>query len=563
MNKKALNFLSIAFLTLVMLVVVCHYTFRPSGLSRIRLLDSGWTVVTKDTVYTDVSLSQIIDKNKVKNPKGNIVSMKKTLMHGKDILFPTLMFLSKYSAFEIYQDGELIYSDSLDKFRSGDFIGTKYNFITLNGFMDSSELELKMYINEDNTYSYEVPVFGNYNDVIRYFIFTNLFPLSSGAFLIIFGVAFFIISLMFYKTLPDILSQLFSSLLLIDLGIWILCYFNLCELFMNTRGHTTEIEYFSLYMMVPLVYLLIGCIQKHYLDWIFMITSTTCAVICLFLFLMHTTGIAHVNLTLGYYQSIAFITLLFLAVTIGRDIVQNKLLPSEKIQLIGLEILAISFLINVAFYYLELFGIVPLNTMTKRSIPMGALAFVFSTMLNYFTYISESYARRKEYASLAHLAYADGLTDLPNRSRYEKYMSDLDKRKADYCIISLDLNGLKEINDNSGHANGDKYLQEFATVLQQCFADKAFIARIGGDEFVAILTREYWEEVDTLITRLQDALEVKNVLYPEYRRSVATGYAMSTELEDADSHAIYLLADKRMYQKKKKMHEKMGMKPRV
>ena len=563
MHKKALRFLIIAFITFLFLVIACHYALKPSGLKRIQELNSGWTLTIQDQVFTDTSLASMPSRDQVHNKKGDVVSLKTTIISDEHYAFPAIRFLSKYSAFEFYQDGTLIESEHMNEFIKGDYIGTKYNFLTLKPFDHSTEIELLLYINEDNTYAYEIPAFGDYSDVMLDFIFTNIFALGAGAFLVIFGIAFFIISLIFYKTLPDILSQLFSSLFFIDLGIWILCYFGLFDLFMNTKEHTTEIEFLTLYLMIPLMYMIIGCIQKHYMDWIFMITSATCTFLCITLFLMHVTGIVHVNLTLPYYQAIAFMTILFLAVTIGRDILQKKLLPPEVTQLLGMAILCISFIMNFVFFMLEGYRIVPINMMTKRAIPMGGLAFVFATMLNYSTYISESYARRKEYASLAHLAYADGLTDLPNRSRYEKYMNDLHKRKTDYCVISLDLNGLKGINDSQGHANGDKYLQEFASVLHQCFDGKGFVARIGGDEFVAILTKDYWDEVETLITRLKDALEVKNVLYPEYRRSVATGYAFSNEINDADPHAVYLLADKRMYQQKKLMHEKMGIAARI
>ncbi len=563
MHKKALRFLLSAFLTFLFLAVACHYAFKPSGGSRLQHLNDGWTLTLQGMSFNDVNLAAMPNTDIVRNKKGDVVSLKRTIVSDAHYAFPAIRFLSKYSAFELYQDGALVESEYMDEFIKGKYIGTKYNFVTLKPFDHETEIELSLYINEDNTYSYEVPAYGDFSDVMLDFIFTNVFALGAGAFLIIFGMAFFIISLIFYKTLPDILSQLFSSLLLIDIGIWILCYFRLFDVFMNTWEHTTEIEFLALYLMIPLMYMIIGCVQKHYMDWIFMITSTTCTIICITLFLMHVTKIVHVNLTFPYYQGISFMTFLFLAVTIGRDIAAKKLLPSEIIQLLGMATLCISFILNFVFFVLEGYVIVPLNMMTKRSIPMGGLAFVFATMLNYTTYITESYARRKEYASLAHLAYADGLTDLPNRSRYEKCMNDLQKRKTDYCVISLDLNGLKEINDNQGHASGDKYLQEFAEILHQCFDGKGFVARIGGDEFVAILTKDYWDEVETLITRLRDALEVKNVLYPGYRRSVAAGYAFSTEINDADPHAVYLLADKRMYQLKKKMHEKMGIAARI
>ena len=76
---------------------------------------------------------------------------------------------------------------------------------------------------------------------------------------------------------------------------------------------------------------------------------------------------------------------------------------------------------------------------------------------------------------------ADGLTGIPNRSRLEKFINTIEERGEDYCIVSIDLNELKPVNDKQGHLMGDKYLLEFSDILQSCFTGKGFIARIGGD----------------------------------------------------------------------------------
>ncbi len=562
--RKRILFLIAAFLTFVFIVAICHYTFLVRDIDDINVLYDKWHVTVNDKVYEDIYLPSLVSTMGRRPGKDDVITLERTIEQDLSIPFPTLQFLSRFSCWEVYYDDVLIESENMDKLDSDEFIGNKYAFVSLPLLTKDSTLKLCIYPHEDNAYgSFEPPIIADDGLMMRVFFFKNLFSLASGVFLIIFGLAFFVISLIFYKTMPDILSQLFSSLLFITVGIWILCYFRLYSIFMRDSGHSTEMEYFALYFMIPIIYSIIGCIQEHYKNWVFMVIAITSAVVCLFLFLMHRSNIAHVNSTLVYFQAIALVCMLFLCVTIARDVIAKKLVPSESIQLIGLGFLIGSFFLNFIFYSLEIRGIIPGNMTTKRAVPVGGLAFVFATLINYFIYLSESYARRKEYASLTHLAYADGLTDLPNRSRYEKYMHDLDNSSENYCIVSLDLNGLKEINDNDGHANGDRYLQEFATVLQQCFEDKAFLARIGGDEFVAILTKGNWESVDNILTRLNDALEVKNVLYPSYRRSVATGYALKSEVPDGDSHEVYLLADKRMYQNKKMMHEKMGIAARI
>ena len=561
-SKKRAIFLLIALLTFLALAGMCHYLFKPRSV--VYELKNNWNIVYNDKEYSHISISNL-RKVLGKNPgKGDKLFMSRTVTPGDDIDFPTLAFLSKYSADEVLINDTIIFSSDMDKLADGRFIGKEYVFLTLEKRNVPFNLEIRHYVNEADAYTdFESPVFGDFHSVTMHIIFTNMFALSAGVFLIIFGMAFLIITMVFYKTLPDILSQLFSSLLFINLGVWILCYFNITDIFINTNGHTSEIEYFSLFLMVPIIYMIAGCMQQHYSDWIFVMLASTSTIICMFLVVLHMTGIAFVNQTLLYYHFIAIICILFLAATITKDIIRKKLHPSEIILLTGMAFLLLSFMLTLLSYMLEITGATPMHYVSKHLIPLGGLIFIFSTLINYFIYLSESFARRKEYESLTHLAYADGLTNLPNRSRYEKYMADLDKSKDDYCIISMDLNGLKQINDNDGHAKGDKYLQEFAVTLQQCFDNKGFLARIGGDEFIAIMTKEHWPEIESILARLRDSLEVKNVLYPEFRRSVATGYAYNTEVQNANSHSVYLLADKRMYENKKKMHEKLGIAARI
>ncbi|WP_035765265.1 GGDEF domain-containing protein [Butyrivibrio sp. NC2002] len=562
--KKAAAFLTIAFITFLILIAICDDLFAPVNPKSIQRLNDGWTVVYNGETYEDVSLSGL--RKRIGHPaeKGDVIEMSTKISGIKDLTFPSLLFLSRYSAYEVYFNDTRILSEYIEDYKENRYIGVKNNFITLPYEANEGIITIRLFVNEDKAYNYfDAPVFGSFHDVKAQYIYSNLFPLGVSVLLIIFGAAFLIITLSFYRTLPDILSQLFTSLLFIDLGVWIMAYYRLWQLFIYAKGHYTEIEYFSLYLMVPLMYMIIGCINKHYSDWIFQVVTLTSVIICIFIVALHVTGIAHVNSTLIYYQCLALVCFFFLLLVIGRDVEQKKLSPSEKIQLLGLLCLAVSFLIHFGLFVFSSVGIVSQSDYLKKSVPMGSLVFLFATLINYFIYVSESYARRREFASLTRLAYADGLTNLPNRSRYDKYMSDLEKTGEDYCIISLDLNGLKQINDNDGHVAGDNYLKDFSTVLLQCFENKGFIARIGGDEFVAVLIKENIGDAEAILARLKDALEVKNVLYPVYKRSVAAGYAFRHEVPSGDSHSVYLLADNRMYENKKIMHEKLGIRVRI
>ena len=62
---------------------------------------------------------------------------------------------------------------------------------------------------------------------------------------------------------------------------------------------------------------------------------------------------------------------------------------------------------------------------------------------------------------------------------------------------------------------------------------------------------------------MNSALNVMNALYTEYQRSVATGYAFRHEFKNPTAHKVYMRADKRMYDEKRKMHESLGIHTRL
>jgi diguanylate cyclase (GGDEF)-like protein len=92
---------------------------------------------------------------------------------------------------------------------------------------------------------------------------------------------------------------------------------------------------------------------------------------------------------------------------------------------------------------------------------------------------------------IEHMAHYDALTDLPNRATFNDSMdATLDRSEArgkQFAVLSIDLDLFKEANDTFGHLIGDGLLREVARRLQVA-AEGAFISRVGGDEFMLIVT---------------------------------------------------------------------------
>jgi diguanylate cyclase (GGDEF)-like protein/PAS domain S-box-containing protein len=98
--------------------------------------------------------------------------------------------------------------------------------------------------------------------------------------------------------------------------------------------------------------------------------------------------------------------------------------------------------------------------------------------------------RRQTESRMAHMAYHDGLTDLPNRAAFLQALAQMieacEGTDEEFAVLCVDLDGLKEINDVFGHATGDKLLIEVAHRIQASTRD-GVVARLSGDEFGLII----------------------------------------------------------------------------
>jgi len=117
--------------------------------------------------------------------------------------------------------------------------------------------------------------------------------------------------------------------------------------------------------------------------------------------------------------------------------------------------------------------------------------------------------RRQTESRMAHMAYHDGLTDLPNRAAFLQALAQMIEACAgtdeEFAVLCVDLDGLKEINDVFGHATGDKMLIQVAERLQAS-ARGGVVARLSGDEFGLIIDGKQPAAGLTLAEQVAEAL---------------------------------------------------------
>lgn len=111
---------------------------------------------------------------------------------------------------------------------------------------------------------------------------------------------------------------------------------------------------------------------------------------------------------------------------------------------------------------------------------------------NYVAVFSDITERKASEERMRHLAHYDVLTDLPNRALFSERLQQALMQAGRDCthlaVMFLDLDKFKPINDQFGHAIGDLLLKEVALRLQHCVRGSDTVSRVGGDEFIVLLS---------------------------------------------------------------------------
>lgn len=146
-------------------------------------------------------------------------------------------------------------------------------------------------------------------------------------------------------------------------------------------------------------------------------------------------------------------------------------------------------------------------------------------------------------------AHLDSLTGLYNRHYLWAKLQEYARKKQDACLVLLDLDGLKRVNDHCGHQVGDDVLRKLASFLRQGIRTKDLAFRYGGDEFIVIFPDATLKDTQTIIERLR-----RRVMEDPFLSSLGVSFSYGTSsLEGVrDPGEALTVADKNMYEEKAK-----------
>lgn len=145
----------------------------------------------------------------------------------------------------------------------------------------------------------------------------------------------------------------------------------------------------------------------------------------------------------------------------------------------------------------------------------------------------------------------DMLSGLKNRNSFTHFAQQLEETGRGVSIVVCDIDGLKMINDTLGHMVGDTIVRKAAEILNSSLISNAQLFRIGGDEFVIVVT-SILPESD--LQKVKKLIKVRiasyNVCYPTIPLSMSIGFA-TTSLDNCQFWSVIKQADYNMYQEKR------------
>lgn len=171
----------------------------------------------------------------------------------------------------------------------------------------------------------------------------------------------------------------------------------------------------------------------------------------------------------------------------------------------------------------------------------------------YVALFSDITSLKEHESQLKHIAHFDTLTGLPNRvllaDHLRQGMKQAQRREQKLAVVFLDLDAFKIINDTHGHAAGDHLLKTVANRMKMALRESDTLARIGGDEFVAVLLDlDNTDASEPMLSRLIEAAAQPvhfDGLVLEVTASL--GVTFYPQAEDVDADKLLRQSDQAMY----------------
>lgn len=516
-------------------------------------LDDSWEVTINGDIYQDVALQ---DFHFPAVSKGDQIIMQRTLPEEWGMTEGALRLYIRQAAVRVYIDDEMVYEYGYDRMATNKTVGSGFLFVNFPEEYQGKNLTIHLYLSENKVFTKlnSVRIYA-WENAYRVLMTENRLPLFLGSFLAIFGVAVCIITVFALVFSRKYIRLLCVSAFSICMGLWTLCYYRVLLVFSIPLYSIALLEYISLYLApVPLIVYMYEDVknlkQKFFGVFYWILLGFYIAALAVMMAL-HAKDIVHLASLLQYVMTFIIACLVFFFIVIIMNFKSSRTI--NRLYLVGVLIIGFSIAYDMISYGNDRYHGDSSLLSVKGVSSIGVMAFIFLLFISFYIEMTQKMMQENERLFLIRSAYTDELTQLHNRRYCIEYMNKLRGEKTfDYTVVCFDLNNLKKVNDTYGHAKGDLLIRSAAEVLVETFGEHGIVARMGGDEFIAVMNTADKSKAAALMEQFQANIEKKNRQVEGLELSIACGYAFGEESGE-DIEKVYQVADNRMYEHKKQM----------
>lgn len=560
MKQKSIRnyiFFSAVFLFFLMLFIVGLQRGNYIGFASDVTLTyyEDWVQVLQDNTTKKLNLPGKVryEKSSQEGVKGQIVIQHELPQHIKSDLAVCLWVDNQ--RIQVHVDGEEIYSYGVDSpYIFGKNCGRYWSMIQIPESASGKELTITLMTPYDREQCTLDSIYiGTENSILFQLLKDYGVGLVLAFLFLVVGLATALLYLVFRKNIgaQSMGRTLYLCFFSVLMGIWMLVQSRLFQLFIGNSFVAILIYYMGAMLLPVPMLLFVAQIKSNHMRKLVMIFAYLQVAMFLLGTIWQFAGLQDFAQMVIFIQAgvTLSVVLLFVNAIVERFWYHNK---EFRYTAFGIYLLAFF----GVFEYLKLW--LPIPAETGNFIRFGVVGLVFMLVYEAIATVVKAVEASKTAVYYERLATVDLLANCYSRTAYNRDMESLTKEQLKgLAVVLFDLNFLKRINDNQGHAAGDQAIQLCSLCIRKVFERVGKVYRIGGDEFVAVIPR-------CNEAKLQQRIEVFRRLcaeqnkYLQFHFRVACGYSMYDPERDRKVEDVIHRADAAMYECKMRMKKESG-----
>lgn len=534
-------------------VILIIYGIFSSETTKVNTINNRFEKISVDWRMTiDDSAEKLVKLPYRLNGKSGTIVRLTTLLPFNIQNNEELFFKSNHQCVRVYVENKLIYEFGYnDNRKFGKTPGDALILVDLDSSMSGKHCTVELYNVYDSSVSRSANniYIGDRNSISTYILQKNLVALCLCTILLLLGIFMAICCLFVKNSVVVTLKRL--SIFSILLSLWSVFLTDVFQLVWRNPYQCHNMEYLIFSCLAPAFIWFLLSLKQYENDRVLKVMMK-----------MLIVDVAFVN-TLQYFNIMDYVESVmvthiligiftaYMGYTAIKDYLKSK--QKSLVSLLATVILIISACIDmVRFYFTQFMD-------EGFFIRLGFFIFIMIWSVKSLKLISEYYILRAEKEIMEKLAYVDVMTGLQNRN---SYMREADLYRSgditeDTCMVLIDMNNLKKINDTYGHDMGDVALTMVGKVLKEVLFKEVKCYRIGGDEFIYLIKKYNIDDVRRKMDNLAQEV-ISRCKGKPFECSIAYGISIICKSNNYDIDTAYRKADEEMYAYKKKFKERNG-----